>query len=111
MSENEIRTLCVDLLYEVYMKIPWVKVKVSSPVEFFTNRVLSATRKSNLEAFLHRLCTSVHVTYPGTGILEYIEGLKSIASNDREIIDQIHNECIPMVVRVMAKKEKSKKCV
>jgi len=87
----------VELLAEVYARIPWQKIRTSkNPYDIWNHRLRSAATRSTLAEFISKLCNAFGMQSTSERAVELLEELRP---QERALLDLIYREHVPLAVR------------
>jgi len=105
LTEKQEKDL-VDFLAEVYIRIPWGKMRTRhNPHDIFNHRVRSAGRSATLYQFASRLNNYFGLQTQSEMAQELIDRLRP---HENEVLNAIATEHIPLCVRACAIAKKIK---
>jgi len=110
MLQCEAQVALIDLLAEVYSKVPWGKMRTSkNPYDIFNHRVRCAASRGTVDAFISSLCNHFGLQSLPSRVVSVIETLKPY---EQSVLNALSNEhvawCMRGIVKSKQKKESAK---
>jgi len=107
MFRNKYEETLIELLAQIYLKIPWRQVRTrKNPHDIFNHRVRSAARRGTLYQFVSKLCNYFSIQslpFETQGLIEILR------KNEFEVMKSLNIEHIPYCVRAIMRAQEMKK--
>ena len=93
MDFNKVERTLAEVLADIYMNIPWNKVKVSNAFKFYKDRVYNCTNCINFKEYLDKLCLKCNVSFIrlSSGAINFL------MENNTEVMNLLRKETLFIV--------------
>jgi len=96
----------VELLAEIYARIPWQKIRTSkNPHDIWNHRLRSAATRATLGEFVSRLANAFGLQSVSARATVLVEELRS---EERWLLDLVYREHIPIAMRAVLRAQELK---
>ncbi len=96
----------IEMLALIYLSIPWGKIKTNkNAYDIFNHRVRAAARRGNLYEAISKLANYFGLQSLKPEIIELVEELRPY---EREVLNKIYLEHIPICMRAIIKSKELK---